>query len=625
MLRIERRRLWIFSSVALVICVFGMIFSAQMMSVPLQAQQIFVTSTPRPPDLLNNTPPQNALLSQYALRLWQQNTLIDLLVRQIERLATGEDMSPEAVRFTQYELNQRFPNAPTDATQRERILNAMLNAPRGSVDMRGIVRPYIIDQLSENRVSATSFQELTINGFMVETQPINLDGTETGDIYAHVRYPANASAPNDILYDDHLLILGAEDGGYNLPAYAVNLPAAPFDTVSSISLWRLADLTGDGRTEMGLLIDRGEINQRLEVYGWRANQVNSLILPGERILVGESITRIDNSSTIQVEQYRLDSSRWQCYSTLTIDWRWDANFYRPSTDLNAAYTNTDTIGCDLLEAEPVFVNPGEMGINLVSGMIDATDDPAERGFDRANVALAMMYLLNDQRDDAINQIEEMLAFTDGNKWLQGQVETFVNNSIGDDVSALNVCAALLLNNPDGACNMDQMLTLLFIENPIVRDLGVEEQLEALDLPIAEILTVSEVGRLDRTVVNFNLTGASWWAFAPTDPTFYVPEPVDPPNGVEAIVFPMGLITPPDSAYALLFVQRDPSAALTVLDNEERNNPDTPLSVEARYFRAFCLDMLSDRLNARQGYFDLWTEFPTTHWGQLAGAHLEQRG
>lgn len=625
MLSIERKRLWVFSSLVFTLMIFSVALSSQVMSVSVEAQQIFVTSTPRPPDPLNNAPPANALLSQYALRLWQQTALIDLLVRQIESLSNGEDMSPEAVRFTQYELRQRFPNAPTEATQRQRLLTTMLNAPRGSVDMRSIVRPFVIDELSGNMVSVSSSQELTVNGFMIETQPINLNGDETGDLYVHVRYPASASAPMDILYDDHLMVLGEADGTFSLPTYAVNLPAAPFDTVSSISLWRLNDLTGDSRTEMALLVDRGGINQQLMIYGWRADQVNSLILPGETIFVGQSITRLGDSSTIQVEQYRVESEKWQCYSTLTIDWQWNANFYRPSTALNAGYTNTDTIGCALLEADPIFVNPGEMGINLVRGMIDNTNDPAERGYDRANVALAMLYLLNDDHESATAQIETMLDSTQGNKWLQGQVESFINNSIGDEVSAINVCAALLLDNPDGACDMDQVLTLLFIENPIVRDRPIDEQLDALGLPIAEMLTVSEVGRLDRTVVNFNLTGASWWAFAPTDPNFYVPEPVDPPNGFEDVVFPMGLIEPPTSAYNLLFVSRDPAAALTVLDNEERENPDVPLSVEARYFRAFCLDMLSDRQNARQAYFDLWTEFPTTHWGKLAGAHLEQRG
>jgi hypothetical protein len=233
-------------------------------------------------------------------------------------------------------------------------------------------------------------------------------------------------------------------------------------------------------------------------------------------------------------------------------------------------------------------------------------------------------LLNNQPRSAREQVESLLPVISDDGWLSGQVETFVNNTAGEELLAVEVCSALLRENPAGACDMDQVLTQVFIENPIVRDLDVVEQLESLGLPVLESITLTQVGRLDRIAVSFSLGESSWWAFAPSDPNFYVPEIIDPPTGFEEVVFPAGLIVPPQAAYDALLLAQDARAALTVLENEVRNNPGIPLSVEALYFQAFCFDMLVDRRNARESYYALWQDAATTHYGMLARAHLELR-
>jgi hypothetical protein len=189
---------------------------------------------------------------------------------------------------------------------------------------------------------------------------------------------------------------------------------------------------------------------------------------------------------------------------------------------------------------------------------------------------------------------------------------------------LALCEALIIQNENGACNLDQVIARILEENPISRDRGVVDQLRELGLPVLESTTVSQVGRVDRVVVSFDLVGTSWWAFAPLEADYYVPEMTDPPPGFGEVTFPAGLIEPTDLLYEMLLVDDDPTAVLTTLDNMIRQNPGVPLSSSAQYLRAFCHTLLADRQNAREAYYALWSDYPNSTWGQLAGAHLERR-
>src|SRR5262249_7619922 len=111
---------------------------------------------------------------------------------------------------------QRFPGAPHDPQTRENLLFAMLAAPRGSVDMRLVARPYIESLLNVPRID--------YKGFLIEIQPADIDSMEPIDAVLHVRYP-NSDAP--AIYEDYLMARIDNQGRYHILEASPVLPAAP--------------------------------------------------------------------------------------------------------------------------------------------------------------------------------------------------------------------------------------------------------------------------------------------------------------------------------------------------------------------------------------------------------------
>ena len=83
----------------------------------------------------------DAPFERYALRLWTEAELVDVLLTQIRQLKPGDADRQLAVQLLQNELERRFPGAPRRADLRQQLVTLMLAAPRGSVDMRPAVRP----------------------------------------------------------------------------------------------------------------------------------------------------------------------------------------------------------------------------------------------------------------------------------------------------------------------------------------------------------------------------------------------------------------------------------------------------------------------------------------------------
>lgn len=590
------------------------------------AQTIFATNTP-PPSPLPPTPdplpgPVEAPLEQYALRLWLEQDLIDVLVAQLDRLANGESDQQNAVRFTLYELERRYPGAPNSLEQRRRVLDAMRAAPRASVDMRGIARPYIVAQLNTrlDEINPNSDNVLDIDGFRVQMTSLNLGDDDTGDALLTVRYPAQASEP---LYTDHIIVNGVPTGaaaGYRLAPLAADVPAAPFGPVLAVELVRAADINRNGADEVVLRVERGEINDELLILGWRGGQIVSLVEPGTRLLFGALLDRPIGGPDVNVAHYRVESARWDCIGQRPVRWEWSGNFYRAVRD-ESAYRNLRTVGCALHEAEPLFGQLPAESIAQVNAIL-ADDSLDDQGANRASMALAMLYYLAGQTQNAEAQAASLLTVS-GDPWLNGQLEAFLDLT-GGGFSPVEVCGGLLRQNPDGACDVDQVLTRFFDANPIARGQDVAVQLRDLGLPVRQAVTVSQVGLANRELIEFNLGGASWWSFAPTAPDVFVPAPADAPTGYAATPTPTDAPDVPPLVYETLARRGDLREVLGFIDNAQRARPGEPLSPESRYLQALAFDLLGDRANARRAYYDLWLEFPATTWGRLAGAHLERR-
>lgn len=585
-----------------------------------QQPPVFVTNTPIAPDPLNIQAPQLAS-DRYALRLWQENDLIDVLVAQLNRLIAGEPISPRAIQMTQYELERRFPGAPHNMGQRERVLTLMFQAMNNELDLRSIARPYIVHQINQIGISAGT--STVLGNLSISTRAINLDGVEPIDMVVEVSYTMGDGEMSQTVYQDHLLLQGTEDG-FVLPDLPADLRAAPFRDIQSVDVWQVADLNNDGRDELALSVDRGDLNKELLIYGWRADAVINLIEPNQHIYYGDQLAINGNPSVLTTNFFQLESSRWQCVSSTEFLWTWTSNFFRPNETLNINFTDANTVGCGLYRAEPIFAQPAGDAIQTVSVILAQGMGIDEAGWDRGNIALAMLFVLDGDAEGAGLQVDLMEPLTNDNPWLANQVEAFNTALESEQVIPVEVCTALLLADDDGACDIDQVLAQLFTENPILRADDLVPQLEALDLPVLEVVEVSQIGLANRQVVNFNLHGASWWAFAPTDPEQYNPEIANAPVGFGEAVFPIGLIQPTQIAYDALFVHNNPSEVLTVLDNLMRANPDVPFSLEAQYLQALSYDLQADRRNAYQAYYDLWSENPTSQWGILAAVHLEAR-
>jgi hypothetical protein len=603
---------------------FGLLGLLIVMVLPLMlystadAQPVFVTNTPRPSPVPVST--ADAPADQYALRMWTESALVETLIGQVIQLAGGEAEQEAAIRLTLYELNRRFPDAPRNIEDRNRLLEAMLTAPAGTVDLRLVARPYVVERLDDTLLDTG---DTTVDNFRIIASSINLNGDNITDALLHIIYPANIEV--NPLYNDFIPVVGTEAGIFELPRGVDTIPAAPYVDIEAVMLTRGGDLNQDTRDEFALTITTDALNDELRIFGLRSGAVVDLVLPGQPLRYGEINTWPEDGRTLAVAEYRLASDRWQCVSALDITWQWERNFYRPVGELNTGYEPLPSVGCQVAAEEPLYVQSAANAIETVENAIDDTS-LFRRGADRAGMALAMLYLLAGEEGRAGDQAAGLLEQLDNNDWLRTQLNAFTVAAGEPDANPIIVCAALeeaarLVFDDEtvAACDVDQVLQQFFVENPVPLDANLVDVLETLGLSVQQTVTVTQVGFLPRQVVDFALPGASWWSFAPTGDEVFVPTPTDPPVEFAEAAPAAEPVAVPQAALDALLVDDRPADALTALANVS-----APLSIEAQYVQALAYDLTGNRTAARRAYYDLWVNTTGTVWGQLAGAHLERR-
>jgi hypothetical protein len=568
----------------------------------------FATNTPRPPvsALLPDAP-----IDFYALRLWDEAALVDVLIDQIRTLTADDTAAQDAIRLTQYELQRRFPAAPRDAIKRETLLMTMLAAPRGSVDMRAVARATLENALPTAIPSLDTFAQVEINGWSYEIRPINIDNRPPLDALVSSTFPANATGEN-VLYEDYVLVSRDANGAYRI--FPADYPAAPLGDVDDLALLSASDLNGGGASDLALALLGDDLNDSMVILGWRGERVESLVLPDEPILFANAPSVDGSAFTTQV--YRVESQRWGCLGERSVTWSWSLNYFRPT--LISDFADQPSLACTLRAEEPLFAQPLDEAIpfleSLLASLPAESGDPSQQ---RARLALAVLYALEGRTDDARRTAELLGAGV-----LDAERSALLR-SLDDGAAPAQVCAAVarVAESPASAlCDMDAVLERLFTEQPLRRDESVPAQLAALGIRVRDELTLRQVGRLDRELYSLDMAGLHWWAFAPLDRDVYTAERAQAPDGYA----PAAAAPAPDvarQAYDAI-LRGDAITALVVLDNATAAG--RALGADSAYLHALALDLTGNRAAARAEYYALWTTYPTSVWGQLAAAHLERR-
>jgi hypothetical protein len=600
---------------------------------PLLAQPVLVTNTPLPPPLMTNTPlritttprplmtntpqptafPGPALeMERYALRRWDEAAFANVLIQQIGLLQPGDSAVPQGIRLVQHEVGIRFPGAPRDPNTRLNLLQAQLAAPPGLVDMRAEVRAYLESNLNTVRPSLESPLTLEIAPFQLSLTPANIDGRGAMDAVIQTRYPATGEAH----YEDYALLVVDEQGAYRVPVSSV--PAAPLGAVSAVELERIGDLNGDSLDEVAIRVVTLESN-RLMIFGWRGDTVVDLVQPLQTLRFSE----VRSWSPLVVQERLLQDAAWGCYGTRERRWEWQLNFFRP-VEPAAVFAPEGTLGCLLTTQEPLFSKPVTEAIASIQSAMSVAEPGDVQASERASMTLVMLYLLGGQRASAIEQAGLLATVAAPGSWLAAQVEAFLSAANNTDFTPLQVCAVVAQASVDGVCDPVQVLERLLTEQPFNRTDPLEAQAAIRGLTVLDQTTLSEIGRMDRIAMRFDLTGDQWWAFAPVEADAYLVERIDAPNG---FIRPQPLpdaLAPTSAAYNALLLGNNPAEVLNILDNLALENPGIPLDSAARFLRALCYDLLGNRSAARQTYYELWRDDPASSWGQLAAAHLEAR-
>lgn len=593
-------------------------------TVPSVAQTAFATNTPSASTVATPIPAiasgPEAPSDQYALRLMLEPDLVALLMETVQQLTLDDEHGRRAVQLVQYELQRRFPGSPSQAAQSEELLKLMLNAPRGSVDMRSLVRSYIKNVLNTQGPVAQA------GGFAIELFLVNLDITDPLDVIVHTRYPADAVAEADVIYDGYVLMRVNSAGQYELLPASADFPAAPFGDTQQVNLEYFGDVNNDGRDEMVLSVKTSDLNRRLLIYGLRNEEFLDLVVPGRTLDYGEIINFIPEQGAINVLHYRQESEAWGCIGEIEVNWVYNSNLYRPVVvDLNRHYAPQNSLACRLAAGEPYFSLPPTDAINNIQVALSESsrDEPGSQfALDRAEMMLAMLYALDGQLTAAQDSVTTLQARAETGSWLEAQTTAFTTSLGRANVTAIDICAALMAANTNGACDIDAVLGQIFEANPLSRSRPVVEQLEERGLPVLESRAITEVGRANREAVNFNLFGASWWTFAPLGAETYTAERAAALEGLAASTAgPVAFTEAPAMAYTALLTN-DATGALSLVNNAELSNPGVPLAPPARYLQALSYDLLADRRGARNAFYNLWLDFPTTFWAKLAAAHLE---
>ncbi len=590
------------------------------------AAQGFATNTPPPPTpttpaLVTNTPPPPittpaAPAGRYALRAWSETDLVQALAGFAGRLRPADAEGQRAAALLQDELRRRFPAAPRDPDSRRALLQTLLAAPPGSLDLRAVARPHIAALLAQRGADAPAALEL--DGFSIEILPANLDGSAPGDAVIHVRYPADPLLP--ARYVDYLLARADADGRLTLLASDPPLPAAPLGAVTDLLLSGIADYNGDGLDEVALTaVTADDINRRLYLYGLRGGQAAGLVEPGRAIVYGALAGLTPGAGSVSADEYRVESGLWNCLSYRDVVWSWQQNFWRPAAD-SAGYALQPTAACRFYDSGPYYDLPPGEAITRLDAIIALTPPEQTAAIAQAQVIKAMLYALDGQPEIAAAQ---MRAAQDTDASAAPQTDAFFAAAAAPDARPLHLCAALAQVNP-AACDVDLVLARLFADAPLRRDRPVTEQLAERGIAVQESLTLAQVGRAARELVRFDLAGERWWAFAPLSPDVFTAERSAPYGAGPASTPPPALSGAASAMYRALFDDSDPAGALNALATALSRSQGAALTPELEYLRAYSYDLLGDRTRARDGYYALWQSAPRSVWGQLAAAHLEQR-
>lgn len=600
-------------------------------TLPPNLSGVLATNTPAgAPAFATNTPPQAQVLlpvasfDNYALRLWLEGDFLEVLYNQILQVDTARPETSRVVVLLQYEMERRFPGAPRDIAQRQRLIDAMLDAPRGSVDMRPLVRPYIEVALNANRGEAA----FIFNNFEVQLINANLDGANPVDAVVHIRYPAGETDPEQILYEDFVFAIRDVDGSMTIAPADPDIPAAPYASIETISLNRLGDVNRDGLDEMVLVQNDRRLNQRLLIKAYRGEQAVELSLPDTPIRFGAIIQwptdSVDPNPVLTTALYQEESgSNWGCISEQLTSWTYSSNFYR-RVDTTGPFTPQDTLACRLHQAEPLFMLPPANAIALVDSALAQYGEDAPAA-SRAIMTLAMLNVLNGDLEQATQLAQNVPISGPEAEWAASQSQVFQIALSDPDNTAITVCELLILANRDAACDMNSILERLFMDLQLTTSIDLLQQFETLNLPVRESTIISEVGRADRIAVRFALEGSGWWAFAPIgEDNTYVAERFTSPTVADPAPVTNQSLGAPPAAYDEILGDDDLAAAVNVIETLARENPQRTLSPEAQFIQAWGNDLLGNRQAARRFYFELWVSAPESVWGQAAARHLELR-
>lgn len=580
------------------------------------APLLLATNTPQP--AMMNTAP-DAPIGRYALRRWDDSSLTLAWIDQVRRITADAPDRIMALRLFQQEIANRFAGTPRNTANREALLQAMLAAPVGTVDVRPVIRPYVEAALNELQPPYDVDSIITYKNLTLTIAPANLDGRMGKGA---VIYIANTADNGNPAFRDVALSIIDAQGIYRVPQSQSPYPVAS-ETVLSSAL--VDNLNGDSLNELDLTVmELGDINGQLYVYGWRGGEAVNLIEPGKQVWYAGTRRPLSDGSGFTVDEYRLDDPAWGCSSSRAVVWRWQNNFFRPPATL-PEFTPLNTLACKLSAAEPLYAMPPADALRVIGNLTaQATaDDAAAAG--HAAVMAAMLNVLDGKADVGIQQIAGLSTGTQPGTWLDEQVQAFKQAAAEPNSTPLTLCAALKAASEYGACDVNAVLTRLFAEQPFSRDLPIEDQAVRLGLQVVNQTTIKQVGKVDRPAYLFDLSGDQWWSFGPLGKDLYTAEAIDTPAGFEAppAALPT-VLTPPQTAYDALLVRNDPAEVLNILDTIERNRPGTPMDSAGRFLRALSLDLLNDRRTAQPAYYELWSDDPISVWGQLAAAHLERR-
>lgn len=575
---------------------------------------VLATNTPPPPTATPRTP---GGFDSYALRLWTPADIVLLAEDMLRQL--NENPTPDTeliVRLALYELETRFPAVLAREGVQERLLSPALSAPRGTVDMRPIVRPYIARLVSENRDLFDEERAVTysVGEFTVGVQPINATPLSDTDVLLTITSQEPDGSPPR--YQDVVVGRFSVDGLAILPA-APDYPAAPFNAnaIEAVELLRVGDLNNDGADEFAAAVTRTDIPDRaMVIYAVRGDTAFGLAAPGTTIRFSGAPQWGDAAFTVTQLQAQPESF-WGCAAQQPVTWTWGANVFFP--DEGASSVRASDLACQLDALGNVFALPPGDAIAEIEALFAAADAVNADLQARADLILAMLYLLNAQPEPAAILAGQVAASADAPRAEQARA---VLRGIGSsNVTPLEICGAIELLPPDVVCDVAAVTARLLAE-PFSADTDILVQLAGRGIPAERLETLQTIGRRDRLGAYVPLgEGGIWIAFNETD-NGYTAEIIEtPPRFVTPEATPPSPATLTRNLAALLFRENDRTGVVTAIDSL-----DVALAPDVRFIRAFANDLAGNRDIARRQYYDLWAADPDGVWGQFAARHLERR-